>query len=316
MNRLLSLIVLIASATTAYADTQILGYKRYNTPNLQMSLPKNNLHLQDRANIVANITESRFNEIIDDAMAYWYPIAKAKGVELTVEKKWNDPTVNAFASQSGNKWMVAMFGGLARRPEVTEDGFAMVVCHELGHHFGGYSFKGESWASSEGESDYFAANACAKRIWGHEHSENMKSIRLNDIPKKVIESCTAAWPNNEKSQAWCIRTSAAGFSLAHLLAVLGGDPVPSFDNPDKTVVPKTSGNHPRAQCRLDTYFAGALCTKKFDLNVIPAKAHPKGQGSPEAEMEARKHTCFSADNFQMGARPLCWFKPLTNQKAL
>ena len=314
MNRILGIIVAgaISGATAEAGTVHKYGFQAYRNSEQQMSLPPNNLHLQDRLNRAANITEQRFNEIIDQAMTPWYSIAKAKGVTLVVEKKWTDPTVNAFASQSGNTWTVAMFGGLARRPEVTEDGFALVVCHELGHHFGGYAFKGDRWAASEGESDFFATNACAKVIWGTTPQENFKFLRLRNIPPKVAEKCGAAWPNNKEAQAWCVRASAAGFSLAHLLATLGGDPIPSFDTPDTTVVEKTNTSHPRGQCRLDTYFAGALCTKPFDLNVIPAKGHPKGQGSQEAEMEARKYSCFAADNFKLGTRPACWFKPITS----
>ena len=308
-------IIVSLGATGLSANTNSrapLGYQQYNNPAIKMVAPPNDFHRYDRVNRIANITEQRFNEIIDQAMGYWYPIAEKKGVTLTVEKKWSDPTVNAFASQSGKNWKVAMFGGLARRPEVTEDGFALVVCHELGHHFGGYSFYGKAdWASAEGESDFFGTNACAKVIWASTTQENLKFLRLKNIPPKVAEGCATAWPNNKPAQAWCVRTSAGGFSLAHLLATLGGDPTPSFDTPDKTVVPKTVVRHPRGQCRLDTYFAGALCTKPFDLNVIPAKGHPKGQDTPDAELEARKYSCFAADKFKLGTRPACWFKPLT-----
>ncbi|MBX9766669.1 MAG: hypothetical protein K2X47_05305 [Bdellovibrionales bacterium] len=318
MKRILGIafVVISSSMSATAAPVQKYGFQAYKNPEQQMTLPPNNLHLQDRLNRTANITEARFNEIIDQVMNYWYPIAKAKGVTLTVDKKWSDPTVNAFASQSGNNWMVAMFGGLARRPEVTEDGFALVVCHELGHHFGGYALKGDRWAAAEGESDFFATNACAKVIWGSSAQENINFVRKfrNSIPKKVEENCTAAWPKSPAGQAWCARASAAGFSLAHLLATLGGDPTPSFDTPDKTVVTTTNNAHPKGQCRLDTYFAGALCNKAFDLNVIPGKGHPKGQQSPEAEMEARKYSCFAADNFKLGTRPACWFKPITSGK--
>ena len=52
---------------------------------------------------------------------------------------------------SFNKWVVAMFGGLARRPEVTKDAFQFVVCHEVGHHLAGWPFAYD-WASNEGQS--------------------------------------------------------------------------------------------------------------------------------------------------------------------
>lgn len=300
----------------SFAQAQIgntYGFQQYRNPQLKSTLPPNNLHLYDRVNRTANISEQRFNEIIDQVMAIWIPIAKAKGVNLTVDKKWTDSTVNAFASQSGKNWKVAMFGGLARRPEVTEDGFALVVCHELGHHFGGYSFYGKAdWASAEGESDFFATNVCAKMIWGNQVQTNTRFLRLKNIPQSVTQACAASWPNNQNAQGWCVRAAAGGFSLASLLAALGGQGVPNFDTPDKTVVAKTNVQHPKGQCRLDTYFAGALCTKKFDLNVIPAKNHPQGQDSPAAELEASKFSCFKSQGFQAGYRPSCWFKALNN----
>ena len=127
-------------------------------------LPPNNLHIYDNVNKIANIDEKLFNQIIDAIVDQWKPLAALHGATLTVDKKWNDGTVNAYAQQNGNVWNVAMFGGLARRPEVTPDGFALVVCHELGHHFGGYFFYGAThWASAEGEADYFAHKLALKK---------------------------------------------------------------------------------------------------------------------------------------------------------
>ena len=70
-------------------------------------------------------------------------------------------TVNANASQRGRTWIVNMYGGLARRPEITPDGFAMVLCHELGHHMGGFPFV-SGWAANEGQSDLFATLSCGR----------------------------------------------------------------------------------------------------------------------------------------------------------
>lgn len=304
---MLSLLFLtgLAQAQSRYA------YVYYGMPNMKWALPANNLHLMDNPNRPANITEQRFNQIIDEVIALWVPVATAKKINLKVDKKWSDPTVNASASQSGSTWLVSMYGGLARRQEVTEDGFAMVVCHELGHHFAGYSFYGRTdWASAEGESDYFATNVCAKYIWGNQVQRNSLYRRLRETPPTVQKACEAVWNGNANAQAWCIRTALGGQSLANLLAVLGGSKTPSFETPDQTVVKKTSVSHPQAQCRLDTYFSGALCTQKWDLNTIPAKGFPQGQDTAEAEKVAMKYSCFTAAGAKVGVRPACWFKPL------
>lgn len=306
------LALLAITLISAFAQAQYrYGYQAYGVRGGKWAFPPNNLHMYDNINRSANINEEKFNQIIDDVMKYWIPIAKAKGVTLVASKDWKDSTVNAYANQSGKTWTVAMFGGLARRPEVTEDGFALVVCHELGHHFGGYSFyDATSWASAEGESDFFATNVCAKIIWGMQTQKNLAYRNIRNVPTSVKTACDTVWNGNPNAQGWCVRAAAGGFSLASLLAALGGDPIPNFDTPDKTKVNQTNPEHPRAQCRLDTYFAGSLCTKKWDLNVIPARNFPKGQDTAGAELEAMKYSCFEKEGLKVGTRPNCWFKPL------
>ncbi|MBL7543341.1 MAG: hypothetical protein JNL11_05965 [Bdellovibrionaceae bacterium] len=311
MKTMMLVFLMLAGVARAQSNQ---GFAFYGSPQMKWTLPANNLHMQDNPSRVANITEQRFNQIVDEVMSIWIPVAAQKGINLTATKRWSDPTVNASASQSGKTWLVTMYGGLARRPEVTEDGFALVVCHELGHHFGGYSFYGRTdWASAEGESDYFATNACAKYLWGKDMQRNSLYKRLRQTPPIVQQACDAVWNGNANAQAWCVRTALGGHSLATLLSAIGGRrAAPSFETPDKTVVNKTSVSHPQAQCRLDTYFAGALCVSKWDINTIPGKAHPKGQDSPDAEKEAMKYSCFAATGAKVGYRPACWFKGLNS----
>lgn len=291
------------------------GYENYTNPQVRFALPPNRMHIYDRVERTSNVTEEMFNQITDDAIKFFEPVAAAKGVKLIANKDWKDSTVNASAYQSGNTWYINMYGGLARRPEVTPDGYAMVVCHELGHHFGGYTFSGGfgGWASNEGQSDYFATHACAKIIWGRDFRGNESWRRIRNIPPVVQEKCSMAWPNNVNAQGWCVRTSAAGLSLANLLNALGGGRKPvAFETPDTSVVSRTNHAHPAAQCRLDTYFAGALCNKAWDINKIPGKGHARGQSSAEAEMEAMQYSCFAKEGHPIGTRPTCWFKPLVN----
>lgn len=274
-------------------------------------LPKNNLHLFDNVNKRSNVTEEQFNKITDAIIDAWKPIAAKHGAELVVEKKWNDSTVNAFANQSGKTWKVAMFGGLARRPEVTPDGYALVVCHELGHHFAGHYFYGDrDWAASEGQADYFATQVCAKKMFAQYFDRRF--LGRTDVPPYVKERCDAIW-NTPAAQSLCYRSAAAGHSLASLLAAIGGGAgAPKFDTPDTSKVTKTNTRHPAAQCRLDTYFAGALCPAPFDLLTIPAKGLPAGQNSIEGEKIAAQSSCFETSTMKLGYRPYCWFKPQTS----
>ena len=254
----------------------------------------------------ANMTEEEFNLIIDEAVEVYEPIIDGvHGGNLRFNRRWSDSTVNASASQFFGSWTVNMYGGLARRPEVTPDGFALVVCHELGHHLAGYPFSG-SWAANEGQSDYFATLSCAREMWSDDLELNA-SFRetIEDYPKAL---CDSVW-ETEETQNLCYRSMEAGKSLADLLSALRDQTV-AYDTPDESVVSRTNNAHPDGQCRLDTYMAGALCAAEWDVNVIPGKDLGSRRNSAEAEEESAAFTCTRAlDELEVGVRSLCWFKP-------
>ncbi|MGE0172040.1 MAG: hypothetical protein AB7T49_04615 [Oligoflexales bacterium] len=259
-------------------------------------LPPNNLHLEDNLfRRMGGITEEQFNNVIDKATEIYAPIAENHGAGFEILRLWDDSTVNAYADRSGDKWVVGMFGGLARRPEVTVDGFTLVVCHEIGHHVGGFPFKSRRWASAEGQADYFATLSCGRIFWGAEKEENAKFRKTIDAFPKSL--CDKNYKDVD-DQNLCYRQMMAGLSLANLLANLGGSGEIRFDSPDDAVVSRTYENHPDGQCRLDTYVAGAICTKSWDDNLIP-----------KSEDESANYTCNMAQGFQREARPRCWFKP-------
>ncbi|MBI2601437.1 MAG: hypothetical protein HYW48_00125 [Deltaproteobacteria bacterium] len=266
----------------------------------------NSLYLEDRIDAQnANMGQAEFDAIINQVKAVYAPIITAHGATLTVNHLWTNPTVNASASQSGNNWYVNMYGGLARRPETSPDGFALVVCHEIGHHLGGYPFYGAFWAASEGQSDYFATQACARKVW----KDDVENARFRDLaPMTVKVKCNAVW-QDENDQNMCYRTFLAGKSLGDLLSTLNGSATTSFETFDPNVVTRTATAHPLPQCRLDTYTAGALCRKALSANVIPGKAHPSGQTSLDAEYVAADHSCMRANGVAEGRRPRCWFAP-------
>lgn len=271
--------------------------------------PPNKLHLQPSPLEKSNVTKAEFNRIIDAAEKIYGPIVTSHRAKLKFNRLWNDETVNASANQDGSVWEVNMYGGLARRPEITPDGFAMVVCHELGHHLGGYAFYNEdemTWAANEGQSDYFATHACAKEVWKGQPELNAKA-RETVLPtaRKVCDLNYAS----QSDRDICYRSSNAGLSLATLLAKLRSSPAPKFETPDPQVVQDTFNDHPVAQCRLDTYLAGSACSVAFNKQMIPAKKLSNKFGA-EAEKEAGKYSCLARDGWISAQRPRCWFKPV------
>lgn len=255
----------------------------------------------------ANLTEADFTRITDEVIAIYKPIAEAHNATIVSVNEWDDPTVNAFATQTELGWEVHMFGGLARRPEATQDGFALVVCHELGHHFAGYPFyDATNWAANEGQSDYFATLSCAHRLWGDRKTENA-ALRMY-APLNVRQACNAVVDDHD-AQNLCYRSIRAGQSLANLLATLGGSDEPRLETVDLKEVAETNPAHPEAQCRFDTYVAGALCGATFDSAVIPARSQPEGQDSVNAEAVSNAYACTRTNGEAVGQRPRCWFAP-------
>jgi hypothetical protein len=258
---------------------------------------ENSMYIPVGAKSAGGLTEEQFNKVIDKVEKIYKPIIKEMNANLVIERKWEDGTVNAYARQSGRTWHVAMFGGLARHETITEDGFATVVCHEIGHHIGGApkknSWWGSSWASNEGQADYFGTSKCLRKMM--EGEDNAAVVAKMDVPAHVTKRCNANF-NNISDITMCQRGAMAGLSLANLFRALRNlDTELKFTTPDANVVSSTNHNHPAPQCRLDTYFQGALCDQDHNTDVD--------------QNDALIGTCNRVDNYVDGVRPLCWYKP-------
>jgi hypothetical protein len=258
--------------------------------------PENNLKISQWDKETNGMTKEKFLAIVKSVSDVYAPIVAQKGGTLSMNNRWDDDTVNASAQQSGKTWIVNMYGGLARHPLTTDDGFALVVCHELGHHLGGAPRKGTSWASNEGQADYWGAMKCLRRVL--EKADNASVVSKMNVDAEATKQCQATY-HSENDIALCQRVAMAGKSLGSLLSELGGTGKVSFTTPDTSKVSRTNDNHPAGQCRLDTYFNGVLCDKSFDQDVD--KTDPK------------VGTCIARDGYKVGPRPLCWYKPGTGE---
>lgn len=262
-------------------------------------LPDNDLWKEDgKYRSLTDMTEERFLELADEAIEAFKPYAAIHGKVLTLDPLWDSTEVNAYAYPTANEMMVEMHGGLARRPEVTEDGFQLVVCHEIGHHLAGFAKYGPNdWAATEGQSDYYASQVCAKEIWKEDIAHNAMYETI--APDSLKGDCNEVYSSDEERHL-CYRIGMAGHSLATLLAF--GDNV-DFDTRDQNVVDSTYPSHPEGQCRLDTYVAGGLCDVEFNKEEIP-----------QTEEEARPTSCMRVDGYNLEARPRCWFAPSSSNQ--
>lgn len=259
-------------------------------------MPKNNMYISKYDLDTNGMTKEKFEAIFNRAYQTYSPIVKAQGATLIMENHWDDGTVNASASRQGSKWYVEMYGGLARHPLVTDDGFLLVVCHEIGHHVGGFPTQGPFHIlSNEGQADYFGTLKCMKRVL--EKDDNLAIMEKRIIDPIAKTKCEVIY-KSQNDIALCERTAMAAKSLGDVLALDEKIKV-AFDTPDKSVVKKTFGDHAHAQCRMDTYLSGALCDKPFNQDV--SKNNPIDG------------TCIKKDGYVVGPRPLCWYKPSSSE---
>lgn len=255
-------------------------------------LPPNDLKIPVGSADDKGIAEQQFNDVLNTVEKIYKPQVAALGKVLEIRRLWTDATVNASAMQSGNKYILNMYGGLARHETITMDGMALVACHELGHHLGGAP-KVSSWASNEGQSDYYANMKCLKQVFADTASLNFTRLSAGD---EVAEKGCSAMYSSPQDRAICYRAAMAGKSVSYLFQMLRNETVvPRFDTPSTVVVTSMMTAHPPTQCRMDTYLAGSLCTQ-------PVSA-------PLSGTDPTVGTCTRSGGFQAGFRPLCWYKP-------
>jgi hypothetical protein len=249
------------------------------------------------------ITLEQYNQIMDRVEKFYTPIVSARGGQFVVNRLWDDATVNSNATQQGNQWIINMFGGVARHPAVTVEGETLIACHETGHHLGGApkyggsgggwgGWGGNQWATNEGGADYFSAVKCMRFIFAQDDNEAI--IAKATIDPLARQQCERQFATRA-DQLICLREALAGQSIAYLFQDIRKETtLPRFDTPDTTQVDQTFDSHPGTQCRLDTYFAAAICHVD--------------KSAQNSDSDYRQGSCVQGVD-DVGYRPRCWFKP-------
>jgi len=251
--------------------------------------------ISEKSILAGDMTEAQFKGIAKKFENFFMPILEREhDSDLEIYSPWKTNTVNAFAEQSGKRKLITVYGGLARHPAITEDGLMAVFCHELGHHLGGYPKKSTNkWSSAEGQADYFATMKCLRQIW--EKEDNVQVVQTLEVPQLVKDECAKTYSQDAEA-ALCQRMSLAGRSVAFMIQDLDHDSwVPRFETPDPLIVRSINYMHPYGQCRLDTFFQGAICP------VRESVAFDDDNESTGA--------CHTKNGDDRGLRPRCWFYP-------
>ncbi|MGE4131617.1 MAG: ImmA/IrrE family metallo-endopeptidase [Bdellovibrionales bacterium] len=218
--------------------------------------------------------------------AYAQEIA-AEGGQLRIFETAN-MDFGAWAQRLNGEYQVEVWKGVRFHKMMTADAFALILCHEIGHHMGGLpKMTLHPWVSVEGQADYFAALKCFKRYLEREPTVGQ--------PVDLMDRCSATYSHPYDIQL-CARSLNAGRTLGAILADLKGwspSDFPRLELSDENVVDQTNDYHPKPQCRLDTYRAGALCPVPWSRALDP--------------MDPNVGTC-QLERPPQG-RPRCWYAP-------
>jgi hypothetical protein len=181
-----------------------------------------------------------FDRIITLFETTFSPLAAASGRQLEFMTDYDEDWVQAFA----RRWetdQVIVYGGTAAVNNGSEDTFALILCHETGHLYGGEPVSDpQNHLSVEGQADYWATQTCLPKL--------LSSLSERNPTASSIKYC-----NGDKS---CARIVDAALALTAQFADNRNLPHPALTTPDETIVATLNYTHASPQCRLDTMMAG------------------------------------------------------------
>ncbi len=186
------------------------------------------------------LPKARFHAVIKVLETEFQAMAGASGRKLEFLTDYNEDWAQAFA----RRWetdQVIVYGGASGLKGGSEDSFALILCHEVGHLYGGMPFSDEhNKLSVEGQADFWSTRECFKRIVGKltaraASETSMKYCKGDDVCARTIDAAlvvTAFYADNR--------------SLVH----------PKIETPDESIAENINRTHPLPQCRFDTLKAG------------------------------------------------------------
>lgn len=255
------------------------------TSSALASIPENELDKADNET-TWYVTEQNFWDIIKTVYDIYKPVFDGlktdtgETVSWWFESDWNSHTVNIYSKKekvppyNWNRWTIQVHGALARRVQMTKEGFALALCHEIGHQIGGYKFMDYLPKSCEGQADYYATHVCARKVFAKWSNADLKKTPL------MIELCDKNFDTKAERDV-CLYSIAGSQSLSEVMYVANQQTrTPEIDSPDNFKAKLTYQLHTPAQCRLDTFIAGILCDKTWDDKRIPVEKNAVCRNRP------------------------------------
>ncbi len=177
---------------------------------------------------------------------------------------WRKQNTKNIGFNLGAGWKVAKWA--------SQDVLDLVMCHELGHLFGGEPLKHKLKYSVEGQADYFSSHECLGKLWAYDLKNNTTVLRIENViefkhvPHEFKTNCEKHFAPKEDEVVICKRTLEAAFLLTQFInnqvPVVWRKPLSFFTPDEHDRGPFLLEGHPSPQCRLDTFYAGVFSLKR------------------------------------------------------
>lgn len=244
----------------------------------------------------APVSDAQVQQTISIIKSLYDPVAARLNRRYNITYRQSAPGASAgtFWDPRTKIAEISISGALARL--LTQDQVGLVLCHELGHVYGGQPYrlrydKEPENTSTEGQADYHAMRSCMRRY--------LALAPATEAPQTtpfMQQKCAAGFGPSGTEYDFCLRALAAGMFLP-IIAKANGDNIQvSYETPDARVVDKTIvgrwgtqtiggmeatavlDTYPSNQCRTDTFL-----TAYFQQPRLPCWYNP-ADGTPYEEV--------------------------------
>lgn len=225
------------------------------------------------ASFAPGLTTAQVQQSIATVKSLYAPVSAAQGRKFEIKYDASQAQVGAgtFTNRQTLVAEITVFAGLTKL--LTQDQFGLVLCHEMGHVFGGQPYRIKYpqepvETTAEGQADYHAMRSCLRR-----YLELVPSGETPQTTPFMQRKCAEGFGAGTSEYQYCLRALAAGMFLPIVARAVGEEANISFETPDRNVVnetivgrwkdivfggrtyPSITDTYPPNQCRLDTYLA-------------------------------------------------------------
>jgi hypothetical protein len=153
---------------SSFVDTSA-GYRHFvPMEHTKVNIPPNadSFISKEEADRIA--ARASFRSLVDPDSRSWAEYLtrhhRAFYPDVVYHVNWESNEVNAYAWVDGGVRHVSLEGGLIRNEDLEVEGLALILAHELSHHYGGDPSH-DGGLSCEGQSDYYGVKNVMRRAW-------------------------------------------------------------------------------------------------------------------------------------------------------